>query len=485
MLFQTLHYALFLTLVVGLYWSSPHRYRLHILGASSIIFYGSWNVNYVPLLVGVALLSWVLGRQFAHVKTENAPSSGSPTWEKWKFGIALSTVFIPLTIFKYWDWVVDTIEALLSLTGMNIHLPRRVDYGIILPVGISFFTFQAASYLVDVKRSGEQEENPWRFITFLAFFPQLVAGPIVRQHELLPQLKQPLLLEKNDLGEALYRITKGLIKKLIFADLLYHSIIEQCFADPMSYRGVELWIALYAYTIWIYYDFSAYTDIAIGSGRLFGITLPENFNRPYQASSVAEFWRKWHITLSNWVRDYIYFPLGGTRTDKEWKAYRNVILTMVVIGIWHGASWNFVIYGTLHGSAVALNRWQRKQTGRMPGQAFGNFWSWFWRFLLTFHFVVVARILFGTKNLFDAWDYFKGLSDLEWVLPRFYSPMAFSVLILGYAWHFTPKKWTDGVIKSQFISLPTPAKAFVVTVSAFLCWQLTQNSPIAFAYYEF
>ena len=373
------------------------------------------------------------------------------------FGIALSTLFIPLE-FKYWDWVVETITIVFAWGGLSVELPRRADYNIILPVGISFFTFQAASYLVDVRRNGEEEDNPWRFISFLAFFPQLIAGPIVRQHELLPQLKKPLLLERDDLGEALFRITKGLVKKLVFADLLYHSIIEQTFADPMTYRGIELWVALYAYTIWIYYDFSAYTDIAIGSAKLFGITLPENFNRPYQASSVAEFWRKWHITLSNWVRDYIYFPLGGTRTDKAWKAYRNIIITMVVIGIWHGASWNFVIYGTLHGSAVSINRWQRKRTGRMPGQPFDNRWSWLWRFLLTFHFVVVARILFGTKSIVDAWDYFLGLTDLEWVLPRFYSPLPFAVLALGYIWHFTPREWTDERIKSLLFPSPLPQR---------------------------
>ena len=477
MLFQTLHYAIFLILIVGMYWSSPHRYRLHILGGASIIFYGSWNLNYVPLLVGVALLAWGLGRIFSKARRPDAP--------RWIFGIALATLFVPLAIFKYWDWVVETISAVFAWGGISIELPRRADYNIILPVGISFFTVQAASYLVDVRKNGEEEDNPWRFVSFLAFFPQLIAGPIVRQHELLPQLKKPLLLDRDDLGEALFRITKGLVKKLVFADLLYHSIIEQTFADPMTYRGVELWVALYAYTIWIYYDFSAYTDIAIGSAKLFGITLPENFNRPYQSSSVAEFWRKWHITLSNWVRDYIYFPLGGTRTDKVWKSYRNIIITMVVIGIWHGASWNFVIYGTLHGSAVAFNRWQRKITGRMPGQSFNNKLSWFWRFLLTFHFVVIARILFGTKSLLDAWDYLLGLGDLEWVLPRFYSPLPFAVLVLGYAWHFTPREWTDERIKSFFISLPTPAKAFVVAVSTLLCWQLTKNAPIAFAYYEF
>ena len=477
MLFQTLHYAIFLLLVIGTYWSVPYRYRLHILGVASIIFYGSWNANYVPLLIGVALLAWGLARIFNPTRFTNAP--------RWLFGFAIFSVFLPLFVFKYWDWVMETFVFILAQVGLNIDPPMRSDYGIILPVGISFFTFQAASYLVDVKRSGEEETNPWRFITFLAFFPQLIAGPIVRQHELLPQLKKPILLEKDDLGDAMFRITKGLIKKLVFADLLYHSIIEQSFADPLSYRGVELWVALYAYTLWIYYDFSAYTDIAIGSAKLFGITLPENFNRPYQSSSVAEFWRKWHITLSNWVRDYIYFPLGGTRTDKEWKAYRNIIITMIVIGIWHGASWNFVIYGSLHGSAVAINRWQRKRSNRMPGDSFNHWWSWFWRFFITFHFIVIARILFGTNNLIDAWAFLQGLSDLEWVLPRFYSPTAFAVLLLGYAWHFTPKDWTDKHCKSIFINLPTPAKAFVVVSCALLCWKLTENAPIAFAYYEF
>lgn len=477
MLFQTLHYAIFLILVVGLYWSSPYKYRLHILGVSSLIFYGSWNVNYLPLLVGVAVLAWGLGRLCSAQRSPNAP--------RWQYILALVALFIPLGIFKYWNWVTETIVTVVGYFGIPLTIPKSQEFGLLLPVGISFFTFQAVSYLVDVRRNGEEENNPWRFVTFLAFFPQLIAGPIVRQHELLPQLKKPLLLAKDDLGEALFRITKGLVKKMIFADLLYHSIIEQSFADPVSYRGIELWTSLYAYTIWIYYDFSAYTDLAIGSARLFGITLPENFNRPYQASSVAEFWRKWHITLSNWVRDYIYYPLGGTRTDKAWKAYRNIIITMVVIGIWHGASWNFVIYGTLHGSAVAFNRWQRMRHKRRPGDPFDNRWSWFWRFLLTFHFVVIARILFGTNNIADAWLFLQGLSDLEWMVPRFYSPTAFAVLFLGYAWHFTPREWTEGRIRSLFISLPTPGKAFVVAMSALLCWQMTQNAPLSFAYFDF
>ena len=253
---------------------------------------------------------------------------------------ALSTLFIPLGIFKYWDWVVETITVVLAGLVCRLNLPNRADYNIILPVGISFFTFKLHLILSTFVEMGKKKTihgdlSPFGILSATYCWSDRSSARTTSTTE------ETLLLERNDLGEALFRITKGLVKKLVFADLLYHSIIEQTFADPMTYRGIELWVALYAYTIWIYYDFSAYTDIAIGSAKLFGITLPENFNRPYQASSVAEFWRKWHITLSNWVRDYIYFPLGGTRTDKAWKAYRNIIITMVVIGIWHGASWNF------------------------------------------------------------------------------------------------------------------------------------------------
>ena len=362
MLFQTLHYAIFLILVVGLYWSVHHKYRLHVLGLASLIFYGSWNIKYLPLLLGISMTAWALGH-LVH------PKKNSSTW---LYSGAIFLLFIPLLIFKYWDWVADNIMVLSELFGLPLSLPSRQDYGIILPVGISFFTFQAVSYLVDTKRHGKEETNPWRFFTFIAFFPQLIAGPIVRQHELLPQLRNPLLLAKGDSGEALFRIVKGLLKKLLIADVLYNVLIVQVFAYPADFRGTELWIALYAYTLWIYYDFSAYTDIAIGSAKLFGITLPENFNRPYKAATVAEFWRRWHLTLSNWVRDYIYYPLGGARTDKEWKSYRNIIITMVVIGIWHGASWNFVIYGMLHGSAVGFNRFQRKRNNRRPGDPLGS-----------------------------------------------------------------------------------------------------------------
>lgn len=500
MLFQTLHYAIFLILTVGLYWSAPYKYRLHILGIASLLFYGSWNWKYLPLLLLVSMLAWGLGR-FVHRKKVN----------NWVYGFTIFILFIPLLIFKYWDWMGENIIAISSWLNMPVSISTRKELGIILPVGISFFTFQAISYLVDTRRHGKEENNPWRFFTFIAFFPQLIAGPIVRQHELLPQLRRPLLLAKGDIGEALFRIVKGLVKKLLFADFLYTSLrLEEIFSDPTVARSPELWLAIYAYTIWIYYDFSAYTDIAIGSAKLFGIKLPENFNRPYHTSSVAEFWRKWHITLSNWVRDYIYYPLGGARADTEWKIYRNIIITMVVIGIWHGASWNFVIYGILHGSAVSFNRIQRKFTQRRPGDPFDSKLSWFWRFLLTFHFVVLARILFGTDTLGIAYDYLIGLfqfdsetlKNFQNAFPLYYTPghdfsnpentfsillqsyLPFALLLLGFAWHFTPKDWMESIQKS-FLSLPAVAQAAIMVLAAALCWKFNNDTQLSFAYYQF
>ena len=317
MLFPTLDYLIFLPLIAGLYWSSPKHWRLIVLGLASLIFYASWNLAYLSILLFVTGIAWWLGKP----KLQESPLA-----KKW-LGTAL--LFLPLFVFKYWDWIGWNIEQIFSIFSPSFELPRT---GMLLPVGISFFTFQAVAYVIDCRRSKDHEKNPWRFLTFLAFFPQLVAGPIVRRHELLPQLKELPLLKTGFVDKAIFRIIKGMVKKLLIADVIQMAIVDPVFSDPSAYTGLEVWIALYAYTLQIYYDFSAYTDIAIGSALLFGIQLPENFRRPYQATSVAEFWRRWHITLSNWVRDYIYYPLGGSRMDSSWKVYRNIILTMVVIG---------------------------------------------------------------------------------------------------------------------------------------------------------
>ncbi|MFT4978369.1 MAG: alginate O-acetyltransferase complex protein AlgI, partial [Myxococcota bacterium] len=333
-------------------------------------------------------------------------------------------------------------------------------------------------------RGDAEAEGPLSLLAFLAFFPQLVAGPIVRYRELMPQLTAARpLLRSGDVGEGLFRITKGMVKKLLIADLLKASMVDPVFAAPETYSSIEVLVALYAYTLQIYYDFSAYTDIAIGSALLFGIRLPENFRRPYRALSVAEFWRRWHLTLSNWVRDYIYYPLGGSRTDAEWKVYRNILLTMVTIGLWHGASWSFVIYGILHGTAVSINRWQRLRTGRNTFDPVDSTWGWIWRFALTFHFIVLCRILFRAEDLAAAGSIVERLLDWSWLLPRF--PLTvWLVFVLGYAIHFSPVSWLDG-LQRHFQALSPTQQATIAVLAAAACWTMGTGDQLAFIYYQF
>ena len=248
---------------------------------------------------------------------------------------------------------------------------------------------------------------------------------------------------------------------------------------------LEAWATSLSYTFQIYFDFSGYTDIAVGSALLFGIRLPENFNLPYRATSVAGFWRRWHITLSNWVRDYIYYPLGGSKQQGGGPArvYANIILTLLIIGVWHGASWNFVVYGILHGSAVAFNRWQRKRTGRRPGDPLPSAWSWAWRWAATFHFVVFARILFRSEDLTSAASIFTGIFDGALLMPRF-SPTVWAVFAIGYAAHFLPRRWALDA-EDWFVERNTMVWVLVAALVGSATMLMGTGEHLAFVYYQF
>lgn len=484
MLFHTLDYLVFLPVVVALYWGLPRPARIPLLAFASLVFYGAWSLAYLPVLLGVITVSWAGG---LWVESRRRADGSVPAPDR----LALLALLCgPLLFFKYWDWVAENLEVVGGWMGLPAGLPR-VDLP--LPVGISFFTFQALAYVIDVwrpasLRGGAPERSLVRYFTFIAWFPQLVAGPIVRRDELLPQLANPPLLSQGQVGAGVWRLARGVLKKVVFADILRVGIVDPVFADPGRFTGVEVWIALYAYTLQIYYDFSAYTDMAIGSARLFGIELPENFDRPYKATSVAEFWRRWHITLSNWVRDYIYFPLGGARPDAgegwmSWRVTRNILATLLIIGVWHGASWNFVVYGLLHGCGVALNRSVRKRTGRRPGDPLPGAWAWLWRWALTFHFIVVARVLFRAPDLVSSWAMVQQLDDLVLLAPRF-SLQAWLVLLLGYLIHFSPTQWSTNA-ETWFKGQATWLWVLVAAATAIACVQLGQGDALSFIYFEF
>ena len=472
MLFPTLDFALFLPLAVLAYWATPRALRIWTLLLASVLFYASWNLRYLLLLLGVVCVAWFGALQLARRR-----SSGQDA--RWLQGVLVLALLTPLVFFKYWNWLSGDLVAVLSGAGVGLSLP---SVRLALPIGISFFTFQAIAYVVDAGRTGRAESRLVNMASFITFFPQLIAGPIVRGHELLPQMSELPLLKRGHVSEGLFRIAKGLVKKVLIADVLRVGMVDPLFLDPGRFTGPELLVGLYAYTMQFYYDFSAYTDIAIGAGLLFGLRLPENFDRPYVALTVTDFWRRWHKTLSLWVRHYIYFPLGGAKASPV-RVYANLMITFLVIGVWHGASWNFVIYGGIHGAAMCLQRSLRKRHGRDPGTAPPGLWAHAWRLCLTFHFVVLARVLFRAADLATAVEYAQGLWDPTFVMPRF-SHLSWAVLVLAFVLHFTPVRWVERA-RESFAGLTPAGQALVLAAVGVACLTWGTGEQLAFVYYQF
>ncbi len=365
MLFASFDFVLFIVPVLLAYWLLAKRpvLRLLMLLGASYFFYcasakpptGPWPTPwyYVGLIAFSTVMDYLVARRISVARTRSQRN------------LALSVSLVGnlgmLAYFKYAGFALEVTGEVFHLLGIPIRVP---SLHLALPIGISFYTFQSLAYTIDVWRGRiEAERNFLRFATFVAFFPQLVAGPIVRPGELIPQLKAAARVDLDDINFAIFRISKGLIKKVVLGDLIAANFTDLVFATPQSYSSLENLLALYAFTLQIYADFSGYSDMAIGVARLLGVRLPENFDRPYQSRDVGEFWRRWHMTLSNWLRDYVFYPLGGSRGSQA-RTYFNLWLTMFLVGIWHGASWNFVIYGNLHALALLYSRFNRFQSER-------------------------------------------------------------------------------------------------------------------------
>ncbi len=476
MLFNSLLYMVFLAVVVAGFWLLL-RWRwgraLWLLVASCL-FYMAWDPRYILLILGAATWDWAMGRVL------DATPVDKPLRRKL---IMLGSVGINLGLlcyYKYLGFFVENAVAGLNLLGLELVAPA---IKVALPVGISFFTFQSMAYVIDVyRREMPAERNLLRFFLFATFFPQLVAGPISRAHILLPQLHRTPKLDHDDVSEALFRIAKGLVKKVAIADWLALNLVDRVFSQPHLYSGPEILIGLYAYTLQIYCDFSGYTDVAIGSARLLGVRLPENFDRPYRARTVAEFWRKWHITLSTWLRHYVFFPLGGSK-GSVWMAHRNTLITLVLIGLWHGANWTFVLYGLIHGIAIAWNRTQHRNYPRgwthdaLPWQ------QNLWRIAVTFHFVVLARILFRAPSLEAAGDVTRAMLGNGWGLARIDNG-TWAVLIVGYVAHFAPPGWAERLHR-QFKQWPAVAQGAALAGVAVAMGAVAETDAVPFIYFQF
>ncbi|HLG19341.1 MAG TPA: MBOAT family O-acyltransferase [Bdellovibrionota bacterium] len=385
MIFSSWAFALFFTVVIlGLLVSPSRNYRSWFLLAASLFFYGYWDVRFLPLILFTTWIDFEVGKYIHRSK--------SSRFRRWLLAASVVANLGVLGIFKYANFLLTTANALFVSTGWHF---RTLD--IVLPLGISFFTFQSMNYTIDIYRNKLAPTKRYRdFLFFVSFFPHLIAGPLVRAANFLPQVARPVTLRWRNFESGIWLFSQGLVKKLLIADRIAF-FVDPVFSDPASYSGSTLLLAVIAYSIQIYCDFSGYSDMAIALARSLGFTFPENFRMPYLSLNVTEFWQRWHITLSNWLRDYLYISLGGNRKGKR-RTYVNLFITMALGGLWHGASWNFVIWGVLHGSALALHRMLSRDLKTPLLTHMPNWLAW----LLTYAFVCFCWVFFRAPTLVDA-----------------------------------------------------------------------------------
>ncbi len=344
MYFNSLAFLAFFPCFFALYWLLRGSLRVFLCLVGSYIFYGWWDYRFLTLIVISTLVDYAVGRLLGESKS-------MPTRRSLLAVSILSNLGI-LATFKYFNFFADSLQVVVSAFGFSLDWPTL---HIILPAGISFYTFQTLSYSIDVYRGHLQpERNLMRFAAFVSFFPQLVAGPIVRAHEFLPQISTDRRFDWAQFESGFGRVLQGFFKKLVIADSIAF-VADPMFADPRGYSAINTLVIVVLYSFQVYCDFSGYCDIAIGLAKMLGFELPENFRFPYFATSPSDFWHRWHITLSTWLRDYVYIPLGGDRVS-EWNTYRNLFITMLLGGLWHGASWNFIIWGAIHAVILVLHR---------------------------------------------------------------------------------------------------------------------------------
>lgn len=472
MLFPTATFAIFFMLVLPLSWAlmrSGERWRAFIV-AASFVFYAGWDWRFCFLLA----FSIVFNQALAHA----IHARSNPAVRKQLLVVALVGNLGLLGYFKYYDFFVTSSSNLFAVVGVDIPLDARE---IILPVGISFFTFMAISYVVDVYRRDFAPTSIGMFAAYLSFFPHLVAGPIVRPGELIPQFAAPRDPRYVDTSRAFFLIATGLFMKVVVANELATGIVDQVFGAPQQHSSLEVLVGVYAYAVQIYADFFGYTNIAIGIALLLGFTFPQNFDAPYAATSITDFWRRWHMTLSRWLRDYLYIPLGGNRGGTL-LTYRNLMLTMLIGGLWHGAGWTFVVWGGIHGAALVVERWWRSRPGfvERPWTRGRRAWHRF----VTFQVVCFAWIFFRSESFADAWELIERLFT-AWGEP---SPLVtwgvLAAIGVGLGSQYLPRRLPLALM-ARFSRLPVPAQACVLAGALLLVSVLGPEGVAPFIYFQF
>ena len=473
MIFPTLNFLLFYMLVWPTAWALvlAGRHNLHKLAiiAASYFFYAFWSWKLMLLLLASVLLNWATGRVIGL-------AAGRQVLKRLALILGLAVNLSLLGFFKYYGWFSEELNALLTRLEVGRELPLLE---VVLPIGISFYTFQGISYVVDLYRGDLDRPRPLIDVMFfISFFPHLVAGPIVRAASFLPQLERPPNPNRVFVSLGVMLILWGVFKKAVVANWLAVSLVDKAFLDPLAYGTVDLLAATYGYAVQIYCDFSAYSDIAIGVAALLGYRFQRNFNQPYRAETLADFWRRWHMSLSSWLRDYLYIPLGGSRRGRL-RTYVNLLLTMVLGGIWHGAAWKFVIWGALHGGMLAVERMFSRgvQNAARPP------WRRALAILFTFHFVCLCWIVFRADSATRAFDFIAGFAN--WSQPAaLLTPFLGSLIAFGLAIQFTPSDMLER-LDHCYHRIPTWAVGVLAGIALLLMEIVGGDSSAPFIYFQF
>ncbi|HYI49398.1 MAG TPA: MBOAT family protein [Allosphingosinicella sp.] len=469
MLFPTLTFGLFFLIVFALAWAlrGSNEWRKIVLLVASWIFYGWWDTRFVALLIASGILNWGAARLI--VSAEDRPKL-----RKIWLGVGIAINLIILGFFKYYGFFMEQVDQLLHALGWGRDLAIMQ---VVLPVGISFFTFQGMSYVIDVYRRKAGPASLLDMVLLMSFFPHLVAGPIVRASHLIPQFRKVPELTRGMAAMGLSLIVWGLFKKAVIANELATGLVDTVFFDPSAHGSIDLIAAVYGYAVQIYCDFSAYSDMAVGLAALLGYRFPHNFNQPYRASSLQDFWRRWHISLSSWLRDYLYVSLGGSRHGLA-RLCLALMTTMLLGGLWHGASWNFVIWGALHGSVLAVERlWREfRPKGWKPLPNVVGV-------IVTLHIVLLGWIFFRATSFESALAFISGIFTAGGPAALL-TPALLAMILVGMSFHYAPP-YTIQRVAMRVRALPAIWVGLGVGVLILIVDAMRPEGVAPFIYYQF
>ncbi len=477
MLFNSFIFLIFLALVLPAYYLVPRRFKNPLLLIASYVFYGYWDWRFLGLLLASTIVDFVVGWKLHDTQ--------GPRERKLLLAVSVCFGIGILGFFKYFNFFVDSFNDMISTFGWRLDF---LHMKVILPVGISFYTFQTLTYTVDIYRRKFKPTHSFiDFAAYVAFFPQLVAGPIERASHLLPQIEKHAPFSRDNFRMGIVLMSPGMFKKVLIGDTAGR-IVDQIFAKPHYYSSIELLMGIILFALQVYHDFSGYSLIARGTAKMLGKDIMINFRQPFLASNITDVWRRWHISLSTWLRDYLYIPLGGSRKGPR-RAYVNLMTTMALCGRWHGAAWNYVLWGVTHGVFLAVHRLMlrgKKATGRFVFTGVNKpFASWVSKVFATNVLFLFALLIFRAKtfpDLFHFWDRF----FIHWTASDFTGriiTMTLSFIAVTLILDIIEYVTED---QAFLLRLSPPVRYGIITVAWFFCLvYMYQARPMPLVYFQF